>query len=106
MLFGQGQPEDAHEAELLDERHWNEQVPAMPVLGEWQNLLRREALELVPDHVQAFVGQAPIAELAVGDQGCEAGAPLRRAALGDRGSGPLRWPAPTAHPRPVPGRGA
>src|SRR3954471_16293447 len=83
MLLGDGEAEDAELRQLLKQRKRDELVALVPALREGDDLLLGEAAELVADEVEAVVGQAERAEVALGDQLGEAGLLLGRRTLGD-----------------------
>src|SRR4051794_8676180 len=83
MLLGDGEAEDAELRQLPDQRQRDQLVALVPALRERGDLLVGEAAELVAHEVEAVVGEAPRAEVALGDQLGEAGLLLGHRTLGD-----------------------
>ena len=55
VLFGDGEPEDAHLRHLVDEPHGDQDVLAVHVLSDGNDLVVGEFSELTPDRVESLV---------------------------------------------------
>ncbi len=55
IFLGDGQTEDAHPGQFLDQRQRDQLVPAVPILGEGRDRALGETAHLVADHVEGGI---------------------------------------------------
>jgi hypothetical protein len=85
VLLGHGEAEHAELRHLLDDGGGDELVVQVPLVGGGDDLVLDEAADLVAHQLQRLVLEAEGAEMAVGDQGRDAGAHASRVAAPDQG---------------------